>query len=64
MRTAIRILGVVLGILWIGFAIYYAQLDEETALRRVATCATYVVLGAAFLVYGIKGKLPTWRGWK
>lgn len=64
MRVAIRVLGVVIGVLWVGFAAYYAQLDEETVLRRVATCVTYVVLGAAFLVYGIKGKLPTRRGWK
>lgn len=59
MRIMLRILGVVLGLVWMCFAVYYAQLDGETILHRVATCATYIVMGAALLAYGIKGKLPT-----
>jgi hypothetical protein len=58
MRLITRYFGIALGVLWLVFAAYYAQLAEETILRRAATCTTYIVLGVAFLLYGLMGKPP------
>ena len=58
-RTILRVLGVALGVIFLVFAAYYAQLDEETLLRRVVTCANSVVLGIACLVYAVRGQLKS-----
>lgn len=58
MRMAIRVLGVVLGMFWLGTAIYYFQLEVPLS-RRIAWCATYLLLGSTFLLYGVRGRLTT-----
>jgi len=61
MRWILRIAGVVLGAVFIAFAVYYSQLGEETVLKRIAKCATYLLMGVAFLIYGVRGTISVKR---
>jgi hypothetical protein len=62
MRVVIRGLGVILGLFYLGIAVYYV-LGGETALRKAAMCAGYTTLGLIFLIYGIRGRLREKRKW-
>lgn len=57
MRLVVRILGVMVGLLFLWVAVYYAQLGSATVWRTILTCASYTMLGLMFLIYGIRGKL-------
>ena len=51
MKKAIRVLGVIVGLLFVALSPFMAYAGQET----LTMCLTIFILGVLFLVYGVKG---------